>query len=39
MEKQPVAYQLTGDVTLDTGIDMLRNFQLPLDVSGKTTLY
>jgi LEA14-like dessication related protein len=39
MEKQPVAYQLTGDVTLDTGIEMLRNFQLPLDVSGKATLY
>ena len=39
MQKQPVSYQLTGDVTLDTGIEMLRNFQLPLDVSGKTTLY
>ena len=39
MQKQPVAYQLTGDVTLDTGIEMLRNFQLPLDVGGKTTLY
>ena len=39
MDRQPVDYRLSGDVTLDTGIEMLRNFKLPMDISGKTTLY
>jgi LEA14-like dessication related protein len=37
-EKQPLAYQLTGAVTLDTGLEMLRNYTMPLNINGNTTL-
>jgi LEA14-like dessication related protein len=33
--KTPLEYQLTGDATIDTGIELLRNYRLPLDISGK----
>lgn len=36
--RQPLEYQLKGGVTLDTGIELLRNFKLPLDVNGKASL-
>ena len=36
--KQPLEYQLKGGVTLDTGIELLRNYRLPLDVNGKASL-
>jgi LEA14-like dessication related protein len=37
--KQPMEYSLTGGITLDTGIDMLRNYKMPLNINGKATLY
>jgi len=30
----PLEYQLTGKATVDTGIDLMRNYSLPLDISG-----
>ena len=36
--KQPLEYQLKGGVTLDTGIELLRNYKLPLDIRGKAPL-
>ena len=33
---QPVDYRLTGGVTLDTGMELLRNYRMPVDISGKT---
>ncbi len=35
---QPMEYRLKGGITLDTGIELLRNYRLPLDVSGKASL-
>ncbi|UCB53705.1 MAG: LEA type 2 family protein [Thiotrichales bacterium] len=37
--KQPVEYQLKGGITLDTGIEMFRNYSMPLDISGKASLF
>jgi len=36
--KQPLEYQLKGAMTLDTGIELLRNYRMPLDIKGKTSL-
>lgn len=36
--KQPLEYQLTGGITLDTGIELLRNYKMPLDIKGKAAL-
>jgi LEA14-like dessication related protein len=36
--RQPLEYHLTGGMTLDTGIDMLRQFKMPLDVQGNASL-
>jgi LEA14-like dessication related protein len=36
--KQPLEYNLTGGMTLDTGIEMLRNYKMPLNISGKAAL-
>lgn len=36
--KQPLEYQLTGAMTLDTGIELLRNYRMPLDIKGKASL-
>jgi len=33
--KAPLEYQLTGNATVDTGIELLRNYRLPLNISGK----
>ena len=30
-------YQLLGGVTIDTGLDFLRQYKMPLDIKGKTT--
>ena len=35
---QPLEYRLKGDITLDTGIELLRNYKMPLDISGKASL-
>ncbi len=36
--REPFEYRLTGDITLDTGIELLRNYTMPLDISGKASL-
>jgi len=38
LNKSDLSYKLSGDVTLDTGIELLRDFKIPLDVKGKTSL-
>jgi LEA14-like dessication related protein len=37
-ERQVLEYQLSGQATLDTGLELLRNFRMPLDVEGKASL-
>lgn len=37
-KKQPLEYNLTGGVTVDTGIEMLRNYKMPLNINGKAAL-
>ncbi|MBT8130284.1 MAG: LEA type 2 family protein [Gammaproteobacteria bacterium] len=37
-ERQALEYQLSGEATLDTGLELLRNFRMPLDVEGKASL-
>jgi LEA14-like dessication related protein len=36
--KSPLDYQLTGNAQLDTGLELLRNFDLPLNISGTTAI-
>lgn len=36
--KQPLEYQLKGGISLDTGIELLRNYNMPLDIKGKASL-
>ena len=36
--KQPLEYQLKGAITLDTGIELLQNYKMPLDIKGKASL-
>ena len=36
--KQPLEYQLKGAMTLDTGIELMRNYRMPLDIKGKASL-
>ncbi len=38
LNKQPLEYQLMGAIKLDTGIDLLRNYKIPLDIKGKAAL-
>lgn len=37
-DKSTLIYQLKGDVTLDTGIELMRNYKMPLDIKGTTPL-
>jgi len=37
-KKAPLEYQLTGNVTLDTGLELLKAVNLPLDIKGTTSL-
>lgn len=37
-DKETVDYQLRGGLELDTGIALLKNFKMPLDIKGKTAL-
>lgn len=37
--KQPLEYQLKGAITLDTGLDLLQNYRMPLNIGGKASLY
>ena len=36
--KSPLEYQLTGNATLDTGLELLKGVDLPLDIKGTTSL-
>jgi len=36
--RQPLEYQLKGAVTLDTGIELLQNYKMPLDIKGRASL-
>lgn len=38
LNKSPMEYQLKGNVTLDTGIELLRDYKMPLDVKGTAAL-
>lgn len=38
LNKLPLQYQLTGGINLDTGIELLRNYKIPLDINGKAEL-
>jgi LEA14-like dessication related protein len=38
VNKHPLAYQLTGGMTVDTGLSMLHNYKMPLDIKGVTAL-
>ena len=37
-KKQPLEYQLKGSISLDTGIELIRNYKMPLDIKGKASL-
>jgi LEA14-like dessication related protein len=37
-KQQQLEYNLTGGLTLDTGIEMLRGYRMPLDINGKASL-
>ena len=38
VNKTPVEYQLTGNATLDTGLELLKGYNLPLDIKGTTAI-
>ena len=38
INKTPVEYQLTGNATLDTGLELLKGYNLPLDIKGTTAI-
>jgi LEA14-like dessication related protein len=37
-KKAPLEYQLTGNATLDTGLELLKGYDLPIDIKGTTSL-
>ena len=36
--KEMLAYRIRGDLNLDTGIALLKNYNMPLDIKGKVSL-
>lgn len=38
VNKAPMEYQLTGNVTLDTGLELLKKQNIPLDIKGMTSI-
>ncbi len=38
VNKAPMEYQLTGNVTLDTGLELLKKQNIPLDIKGITSI-
>ncbi len=36
--KAPLQYQLKGNATIDTGLELLKNYDMPVDFSGTTTI-
>lgn len=37
-KKAPLEYHLTGNATLDTGLELLKGYDLPVDIKGTTSL-
>ena len=37
-KKSPLEYQLTGNATVDTGLELLKGYDLPIDIKGTTSL-
>jgi LEA14-like dessication related protein len=38
VNKKPVAYQLKGNAMINTTLELLKNYNMPLDISGTTSL-
>ena len=38
VNKEPVKYQFTGNTELDTDIELLRNYNMPFDIKGTTSI-
>ncbi len=38
VNKEPVKYQFTGKTELDTGIELLRDYNMPFDIKGTTSI-
>ncbi len=38
VNKAPMEYQLTGNVTVDTGLELLKKQNIPLDIKGTTSI-
>ena len=38
VNKEPVKYQFTGNTELDTGIELLRDYNMPFDIKGTTSI-
>jgi LEA14-like dessication related protein len=38
LNKSPIEYQLTGKVTMDTGLELLQDYTMPLDIKGTAAL-
>ena len=38
INKAPIDYQLTGNLTLDTGLELLKKQNIPLDIKGTTSI-
>ena len=38
LNKAALEYQLTGSASLDTGLELLQNYNLPLNIRGRTSL-
>ncbi len=38
VNKAPVKYQFTGNAELDTGIELLRDYNMPFDIKGTTSI-
>jgi len=37
-KKAPLQYQLKGNASIDTGLELLKNYDLPVDISGTTAI-
>ena len=38
VNKKPVEYQLKGNATINSSLELLKNYNMPLDISGTTSL-
>lgn len=37
--KAPLDYQIKGNATIDTGLELMKDYKLPLDISGTTSVH